>query len=298
MQAGHDEIQAEEQLRRRARCGRRTRKSSRGTRPSCHSLRYSMPLMREEHERRARRSAQQQPRDARAAARAAAARTASAMVKLLVSSTAVLIVPSHDVGVAARGGERRRGSASAPYSVARRTARRRTASRSRGTPTCRACAASRCCTALSNCSRERRVRAHARLALRRRRRRAPRSTTGVASKLSFGGGEGVRHSRPVASHGLRRRALAVQQRPAEIDERQQVADREDRRARRRQHVQHLELRRVLVIAPRHARVAEQVLREEREVEAEEDQDRGERAPSFSGYSRPVIFGHQKWMPPR
>src|SRR5258706_3059046 len=62
--------------------------------------------------------------------------------------------------------------------------------------------------------------------------------------------------------GARDRAVA--ERPEEINERQHVADGEDRRARRRQDVQHLELRRGDVGAARDAEIAENELREERQ----------------------------------
>src|SRR5437879_2804018 len=69
------------------------------------------------------------------------------------------------------------------------------------------------------------------------------------------------------------RTRATEDRPAEIAERQQVAYGEHRRARGGEDVEERELRRVFVVAPRHAEPAEQVLREEGEVEAEEDGER-------------------------
>src|ERR1051325_2102890 len=72
-------------------------------------------------------------------------------------------------------------------------------------------------------------------------------------------------------------ALAVLEGPEQIAEWQRVADGEDRRARAREHVQHVELRRIHRVAARHAEIAEDVLREEREIEAEEDGHRGETA---------------------
>src|SRR5579862_731847 len=56
--------------------------------------------------------------------------------------------------------------------------------------------------------------------------------------------------------GIRRSKLAVTQRPQEIDHRQHIAHGKNRGARGRQHVQHLELRRIGVIAARRAHVAE------------------------------------------
>src|SRR5690348_13883625 len=61
---------------------------------------------------------------------------------------------------------------------------------------------------------------------------------------------------------VRRRRLAVAQRPQEIRHREQVAEPEDRRAGRREHVQHLELVGILPVAARHPEVAEHELREE------------------------------------
>src|SRR6185312_4092388 len=86
---------------------------------------------------------------------------------------------------------------------------------------------------------------------RRRRRRGP---------LEPGYPPGVRPSR-----------LSVPQRVDQVDERQQIPHRQDRGAGRRQYVIDLKLRRIDVVSPRHPEVAEDVLREEGEVEAEEDQ---------------------------
>src|SRR3546814_19069110 len=59
-----------------------------------------------------------------------------------------------------------------------------------------------------------------------------------------------------------------------------IRERQDRGAGRRQHIQDLKFRRVFVIAARHAMHAQQVLRKERDVEAEEHQDRREASPAF------------------
>src|SRR5207248_4046201 len=75
--------------------------------------------------------------------------------------------------------------------------------------------------------------------------------------------------------GVCARASAAEDRPAQIAERQQVTHGEHRRARGGKDVEQRELRRVFVVAPRHAEPAEQVLREEGEVEAEEDGERGD-----------------------
>src|SRR4051812_7905429 len=69
--------------------------------------------------------------------------------------------------------------------------------------------------------------------------------------------------------GVACRFFPAEQRPPEVCERHQVAERKHHGAGGREYVQQLELRRVLVIAARHAEPAEQVLRKEREVEAEE-----------------------------
>src|SRR6476661_1412408 len=79
---------------------------------------------------------------------------------------------------------------------------------------------------------------------------------------------------------IRPRDLAVLERPEEVDDRQQVAEAEDTGARRRHHVQHLELVGIHVVAARHAHVAEDELREEREVEADEHQDGADARPEL------------------
>src|SRR5688500_6563372 len=53
---------------------------------------------------------------------------------------------------------------------------------------------------------------------------------------------------------VRGRLLTGEQRMGEVDERQGVADREDRGACRREHVEHLEFRRIRMVAPRHPEV--------------------------------------------
>src|SRR6266436_853817 len=52
--------------------------------------------------------------------------------------------------------------------------------------------------------------------------------------------------------------LAVSERPGQVNERDQVADRQDRRPGRRHHVKHVQLRpeAVIVVAPRHAQVTQ------------------------------------------
>ena len=105
---------------------------------------------------------------------------------------------------------------------------------------------------------------------RTRRVRCPRS--GVSTKFSVSGGDCICHSRPEAPHGLGPATCAVLERIEEVDHRQQVAEAEHGRARRRHHVQHLDFVRIRVVAARHAEVADHELREEREVEADEHHD--------------------------
>ena len=73
-------------------------------------------------------------------------------------------------------------------------------------------------------------------------------------------------------------ALPVQQRPAEVKQRQQVASRKDCGAGRREHVQHLEFRWIVMIAPRHAEPPQIELGSEGQIEPEENRDGGEPAP--------------------
>ena len=47
-----------------------------------------------------------------------------------------------------------------------------------------------------------------------------------------------------------------------------------------------------MVAARHPEVAQDELREEGQVEADEDHDAAESLAQPSGYMRPVIFGHQ------
>src|SRR5207247_502453 len=56
--------------------------------------------------------------------------------------------------------------------------------------------------------------------------------------------------------------------------------RENRSSCRRHDIQHLELRRICVISPRHSEIAENKLWEEREVESDENHQRRESRPAF------------------
>src|SRR4051812_18103651 len=67
-----------------------------------------------------------------------------------------------------------------------------------------------------------------------------------------------------------RRNLSVSERPQQVHQRQDVTDRQDRSASGGHHVQHLKLIRISMVPPRHAEVAEHELREEREVETDEN----------------------------
>src|SRR5208283_3568996 len=86
------------------------------------------------------------------------------------------------------------------------------------------------------------------------------------------------------------RDLAEERSPGQIDHRHQIADGENRGARGGHHVVHLKFRRVDVIAARHAQIAEQELREERQVEANKEyQRRNPRDPlriHAAGHLRP------------
>src|ERR1700688_1256280 len=84
---------------------------------------------------------------------------------------------------------------------------------------------------------------------------------------------GGRPLQPLRAPRVGPRLLAVEQRVEEVAERQEVADTQDRGAGGREHVPHLELGRVLTVAARHAEGAEDDLREEGQVEADEDEQR-------------------------
>src|SRR5580692_402273 len=74
--------------------------------------------------------------------------------------------------------------------------------------------------------------------------------------------------------------LSVAHRPRQINHRQQVAERENRGTRRGHHVKHLKLGWIAVIAARHAEIAENKLREERQVEPNEKSDCGRLRQTF------------------
>src|SRR6185369_3293403 len=58
------------------------------------------------------------------------------------------------------------------------------------------------------------------------------------------------------------------------------AEAENRCARGREYVEYLKLRRVRVIPARHSEIAGDKLRQERQVESDEDHERAEPAPAF------------------
>ena len=91
-------------------------------------------------------------------------------------------------------------------------------------------------------------------------------------------------------------ARAASQRPGEVDQRQQVADRQHAGAGRREQVEHLELRRIRVIAARHALDAQQELREEGQVEADEHEHRGDARPAPRGTCGPSSWATRSAAP--
>src|SRR5258708_1290448 len=68
--------------------------------------------------------------------------------------------------------------------------------------------------------------------------------------------------------------LAIAHGPGQVNHRQKIAQRENRGACGGKHVEYLELRRISVIAPRHAEVSEDELREEGQIETDEENHRG------------------------
>ena len=69
--------------------------------------------------------------------------------------------------------------------------------------------------------------------------------------------------------------FSIKQRPDQINQRQQITDAENRRARGGKDVVDLKFRRVIVNAARHAEIAQDKLREESQVESDEHDQRGE-----------------------
>src|SRR6266404_2500009 len=67
---------------------------------------------------------------------------------------------------------------------------------------------------------------------------------------------------------------------SEINHREQVAQREAGSSRRRHHIEYLEFRRVAGVAPGHAQIAKNKLREKREIEAQEKSNRSDASQKF------------------
>src|SRR5579883_127987 len=74
--------------------------------------------------------------------------------------------------------------------------------------------------------------------------------------------------------------LAIPQRPEQINQWQQIAESQDGSSSGGEHVEHLELRCIRVIAPRHAHISENKLGKECQIESGEDESRGDSPPRF------------------
>ena len=81
----------------------------------------------------------------------------------------------------------------------------------------------------------------------------------IGFPLETRGGPGVRAGNPAVTH-----------RPNQVEHRQQVAYCQNGSAGGGQHVEDLKLRRIVMITPRHPEVAEDELRKERQIEADEE----------------------------
>src|SRR5882762_370551 len=90
--------------------------------------------------------------------------------------------------------------------------------------------------------------------------------------------------------GIRLGDWPISHRPHQINEWNQVPNTQDRGARGRHYIQHLEFRRIERIPARHAEVPKYKLREKREIESDENNRGSERCPSVrvhaSRYFRP------------
>src|SRR6266404_3906509 len=80
--------------------------------------------------------------------------------------------------------------------------------------------------------------------------------------------------------GIRAGYFTVAHGPSEINHRQQVAKREDGSSGSGHYIEHLKLRRVAGVAPRHAQIAKNKLREEGEIEAQEESNRSDAGQKF------------------
>ena len=89
------------------------------------------------------------------------------------------------------------------------------------------------------------------------------------------------------------RLFSIKQRPKKINQRQQITDCQNARARRGKHVVDLKFRRVIVDAPRHSEIAQDKLRKKSQVESDEQNERGELREFFGIHSpgdfRPPIM---------
>src|SRR5580704_6824898 len=92
----------------------------------------------------------------------------------------------------------------------------------------------------------------------------------IFSQRRRGGGPLKTRRRP----WIRAGHFAVAHRPCEINHWQEIAQRQNRSSRSGHHVEHLELRRIVVIAARHAEIAKNELWKESQVKAKEQEDRG------------------------
>src|ERR1700733_10513215 len=96
-------------------------------------------------------------------------------------------------------------------------------------------------------------------------------------------GQGRRLNGPfktLGAPGIRSRGRAVTHRPDQIDQRDHVADAQNRGAGGRHHVEHLKFLRVDRIAARHPQIAENELGKEREVEPEANNRSGDAPPEI------------------
>src|SRR5713226_8676583 len=70
------------------------------------------------------------------------------------------------------------------------------------------------------------------------------------------------------------RHLAVTHGPSEINDGQEIANRQNRCSGSRHHIQHLKFGRITVIAARHPEIAQNELREKREIKTKKQNNRG------------------------
>src|SRR5262245_54098551 len=96
----------------------------------------------------------------------------------------------------------------------------------------------------------------------------------------------------VTAPRIRCRHFPIAQRPDEVNHRHDISDGKYGSSGGREHVEHLELVRIGVIAARHPEIAQDELREERQVESQENDQRGKPCPQFGihppGHLRPPV----------